>query len=68
MDSTLYLVERDLYIYDRCFLKKKEQAEFHYERMKKLVPWYMDRVDMVAADLEKGLHKFLEAQRDSLNQ
>jgi len=66
MDSTLYLVERDLYIYDKCFLNKEENAALHYKRLQKLVPWYMDRVDSVTADLEKDLEKFRKTHADPL--
>ncbi|NOY88770.1 MAG: hypothetical protein GXO93_05175 [FCB group bacterium] len=51
-DSTIFMAHRDLYLYD-SMIGDVEKAKIHRKWLKKLVPWYLHRIDSQVISIVK---------------
>ncbi len=65
-DTNFYLIERDLYVYERGFRRNPEAAEIHMEHLRRLVPWYVERVEKIAEDMEKEIEAYQERTGETI--
>ena len=49
LDTLTYEVYQDLFVIESSIMKNKEKAAFYRSRMASLMPWYLPRLDSVAA-------------------
>ena len=55
-DSTIFVAHRDLYMYDEL-IKDTVKANIHRRWLKKLVPWYLPRVDSQVVRMLKARNR-----------
>lgn len=57
IDSTVYLLEKDLYIYEKVIMNNPQQAVIHLNRLARIIPWDIERVIKKVEIIERDYHR-----------
>jgi hypothetical protein len=68
MDSLLYISFRDLYLFEYTYLNNPEMAEHYKKTVKKLVPWYIPRLEATAESYKKQIDRQIQKANDQKQQ